>query len=731
MCAVAFFTVAATVVQATQCPGGSECSSDYKPKQVLSLLQTKLQSIALEGDGGEDTAGGTVVGVGKVSGGAKAVASEVHHGLKALGDKKAHRLGNLMTNPSAMLTELEGMVHSGETPAFELISAIKNLILDDIIPCLQTSQDEAAEDLADALDAMELCNNVSKARGAEIEGDEQVSVNNKRSIHAACRDAEEIKYEHNLTNNDSWCVKLGEFLNDPPQLEIPEDYTREESVQYVKDMSEECDKKVTELSGNCTLQEEELAAISADCAQKQDSFELAFCTWKTEVELNCQTLDTCYSTANRTYTRLIEKLKGSGDGGLEEKWRTEEAALNKILCFCNVWLSTIDERDNRSQHNATAFEACTETNFMPASQTMREPAVKSDCPLDSVANHPGTSGFITQEYSSFIDFVKEVISCSRWANSCNAATPPENGAIGTCTDTLASGSTCQPTCNSGYVASGSSSCTMGTLTEATCDEATKCGANEKVVDHACVACPAGKTSTGSHDSSGPDTTCQATLCGVHEKVSGHECVACPAGKTNSPGGDDASGSDTTCQATLCGVHEKVSGHECVACPAGKANSPGGDDASGSDTTCQAAFLTGDRVQLIPGSRYDHETCACAELKLDIFEFLPKDSAPWNLIEFEDGRNYKYQYQDLQFCVEDSAYIEVTSGSCTHVTSRHVCSNAACKLGFADFTAVDDELTGSSDHPPYCYMDTVNGVLKFNGGTNTGTCSDDHKCACEA
>ena len=308
MCAVAFFMVAATVVQANQCRSDSECPRNNEPTQVLSLLQTQLQMIALD-HGGEDTAGGTVGGVGKVSGGAKAGASEVHHGLKTLGEKKAHRLGNLMTNPSAMLTELEGMVHSGETPAFELISAIKNLILDDIIPSLQTTQDEAAEDLADALDAIELCNNVSKTRGAEIEGDEQVSVSNKRSIHAACRDAEKIKYEHNLTSSDSYCVKLGKFLHDPPQLIIPEYLNREESVQFVKDMSKECEKKVSELAGNCTLQEEELAAMNADCALKQDSFELAFCTWRTEVELNCKTLDTCYSTANTTYTRLIKNSR--------------------------------------------------------------------------------------------------------------------------------------------------------------------------------------------------------------------------------------------------------------------------------------------------------------------------------------------------------------------------------------------------------------------------------------
>ena len=52
--------------------------------------------------------------------------------------------------------------------------------------------------------------------------------------------------------------------------------------------------------------------------------------------------------------------------------------------------------------------------------------------------------------------------------TCDASAAPANGAVGTCTSTLASGSTCQPTCNTGYTVSGTSSCNNGTLTAATC-----------------------------------------------------------------------------------------------------------------------------------------------------------------------------------------------------------------------------------------------------------------------
>ena len=51
---------------------------------------------------------------------------------------------------------------------------------------------------------------------------------------------------------------------------------------------------------------------------------------------------------------------------------------------------------------------------------------------------------------------------------CDASIPPANGGVGDCTNSLASGSTCQPTCDPGYTVSGTSSCTAGTLTAAAC-----------------------------------------------------------------------------------------------------------------------------------------------------------------------------------------------------------------------------------------------------------------------
>ena len=51
---------------------------------------------------------------------------------------------------------------------------------------------------------------------------------------------------------------------------------------------------------------------------------------------------------------------------------------------------------------------------------------------------------------------------------CNASTPPANGAVGNCTDQLLSGTACQPACDPGYFVSGPSVCDDGVLTPAVC-----------------------------------------------------------------------------------------------------------------------------------------------------------------------------------------------------------------------------------------------------------------------
>jgi len=86
--------------------------------------------------------------------------------------------------------------------------------------------------------------------------------------------------------------------------------------------------------------------------------------------------------------------------------------LHKILCLCNVWLSEKDDCDNRSKHNATQFGVCKDQTYSPNSVDYGTPAAKVACLLTSVANHPGTSGFVTQEYNSFTGFTDSVVPCA-------------------------------------------------------------------------------------------------------------------------------------------------------------------------------------------------------------------------------------------------------------------------------------------------------------------------------
>ena len=102
-----------------------------------------------------------------------------------------------------------------------------------------------------------------------------------------------------------------------------------------------------------------------------------------------------------------------------------------------------------------------------------------------------------------------VTSATCFGNSCDASSPPTNGGVGTCTNSLAHGSTCQPTCSSGYTVSGTSSCNAGTLTAATCS-GNSCDASSAPANGGVGDC----TSSLAHGS-----TCQPT-CSSGYTVSG-------------------------------------------------------------------------------------------------------------------------------------------------------------------------------------------------------------------
>ena len=145
--------------------------------------------------------------------------------------------------------------------------------------------------------------------------------------------------------------------------------------------------------------------------------------------------------------------------------------------------------------------------------------------------------------------------------ACDATAPIVTGAgLGDCTSTLASGSTCAPVCPTGYVLSGVSSCSAGTLTAATCVLA-GCATmpDHTLVTNAasagtCINAIAGGTSCILHCNVGyypSDYTCfEGTL-----TAPGSPCTTCEehqhGGQTTSCTDDTAYGACNCADATAC------------------------------------------------------------------------------------------------------------------------------------------------------------------------------------
>jgi len=320
-------------------------------------------------------------------------------------------LMDALKDPNAMLATLENMVRSGETPTFDLISMIRKIIDEQVMPGITSTHVASALDTTEFLNAFKLCNNESKTGEADIANSTEKDVDKSRSLHATCRDVEKMLHGHNLSHPESYCVRLGNFLHDADPLRIPDGSTRDDAVAYVKSANDAniCDcSEVTQLDDLCTGKEEDLKNKTAECLTKQVSFEADFCNWKIELEANCEALDVCYLAALSAYNDHVNKTRP-----LVEKWNLETAALHKVLCYCDVWTSDTDERDGRTAHNATHFDVCLNKSHVPDERDYGTPPEKVACLLTSVDNHPGTPGFETQEYSSFTDFVESPVSCTQ------------------------------------------------------------------------------------------------------------------------------------------------------------------------------------------------------------------------------------------------------------------------------------------------------------------------------
>ena len=160
----------------------------------------------------------------------------------------------------------------------------------------------------------------------------------------------------------------------------------------------------------------------------------------------------------------------------------------------------------------------------------------------------------------------DALVSSSGSSTCDASTAPTNGGVGTCTSTLASGSTCQPTCNSGYTVSGTSSCDSGNLYAATCVRNT-CDASTAPTNGGVGTCTS---------SLAGGSTCQPT-CNSGYVVSGvSSCSAATSSSTSTlSAATCVATSSGDCKCTCC------SGNFCLPSVAGLFN-------AGSSSACNAA-----------------------------------------------------------------------------------------------------------------------------------------------
>jgi surface protein len=218
-------------------------------------------------------------------------------------------------------------------------------------------------------------------------------------------------------------------------------------------------------------------------------------------------------------------------------------------------------------------------------------------------------------------------SWTRIDNACDASYPPVNGAVGTCTDTLVSGTSCVPECDAGYVLRGVTSCTDRALTEvAVCVPDVTTRAELKAAVDACVGdrlcemtMPHWDVSQVTDmsflfqgmsqfnvDISQWEMSQVTTAAGMFEGAASFSqaingwILTSGANTTGMFTGADTwlsrasrtDGSDTTdgppsawSVSGLCLENERVLSSWCVACGAGKYNGPGDDPALGVDTEC--------------------------------------------------------------------------------------------------------------------------------------------------
>lgn len=284
------------------------------------------------------------------------------------------------------------------------IKVIKDLVNNELIPDLKKEKEKAQEQVNKNIDRITKCNSDTDKDQKNIKSTTEATVGSSRTTHATCR-AEEKKKE---TSKNGRCGELDTFLNAvnvPAQ--VPSGKPRDEMVKYVESMSEYfCPKgpEAEKLDEACKQAEKEHAEHQSGCNRKQASFELAFCTWRTQLTDECNEHDGCYSDALKTYKQHLEAT-----WELIKKWKVEYKSLKKIVCYTDVWMNNNDAKSVDSKQ----YDTCKTTEADGKDMEINNGTVpaKNACDLSPTATHPGTSNFAKVEYNAFATYASSPIPC--------------------------------------------------------------------------------------------------------------------------------------------------------------------------------------------------------------------------------------------------------------------------------------------------------------------------------
>jgi len=262
----------------------------------------------------------------------------------------------------------------------------------ELIPGLEKERDYAKGEVEASIDSFKKCNTQSETGQGAMKQFGATTVASDRKTHSDCRGREKANHE----SRKGRCGELDTFLGTVKvPTEIPAGRSRRAMVQYVKEMNGyfcPMEPSTENMAKACNEAIKAHQGEKAKCDKSQATFELAFCTWRQKLVDLCSEATNCYKIASDKYEVVKTNTRK-----LVAKLKTEYSALEKIKCYLNVWLKDEDtktvSKDQYNSCNGAAVDASSMNVDLPDA-----PPLES-CPLTSVAKYPGTSDFVSIEYS--------------------------------------------------------------------------------------------------------------------------------------------------------------------------------------------------------------------------------------------------------------------------------------------------------------------------------------------